>query len=427
VDYDIATRDEIRDLYHDEKVALANSFIQARKRTSLMESKIELLAIYRMNESMKSRKKPDAEGELRTYHYVELCVNDIKAIAERKGGSLYNQMAAVAVSLSNRKFIFKDERSNYFKVSHLYHEVEYNDGTLDIEFEPENEKLFLDLKDNYSLLNLEICFKFSTVGGLQLYKMLKSHVYELQLPEYVPGTSQDDCPSVSFPILLSDLRLQLGYVDLNQPDIELEAKKKKPNADILESLEKKPKYKRWDNFKKNVVDVGIDEINKISDIYINGVTKKCGAHGKVEEIIFSFQRNATYEEKRLTEDKKNKRADKREEPKPKKPLSDDEIYDFIDKMRVFVKEDITTKDLKTIAETAGYDIDKVKKAYEVMEMTEHVENVVGFMISAINNDYEKPVFREKDARKNSKIHNFTERKYTKEQIIEMEKELLKKK
>ena len=53
-------------------------------------------------------------------------------------------------------------------------------------------------------------------------------------------------------------------------------------------------------------------------------------------------------------------------------VSEDEIDDLIDKMRKFSKEDLRIRDYKAIAEAAGYDLDKIKKAFKLADMQENI-------------------------------------------------------
>ena len=59
-------------LYEDKYVALSNALLQAREKASLLESKIELLAIYRMNDGLQTTTKMDAKNRPYDVHFVEI-------------------------------------------------------------------------------------------------------------------------------------------------------------------------------------------------------------------------------------------------------------------------------------------------------------------------------------------------------------------
>lgn len=70
----------------------------------------------------------------------------------------------------------------------------------------------------------------------------------------------------------------------------------------------------------------------------------------------------------------------------------DELFDIIDEMRSIIHEDVRTRELMEIAETAGFDIELVKKAYKAAKNSKtQITNLVGFLIMAIKNDYDPNV------------------------------------
>ena len=86
---------DIDELYANKQVALANSLIQARERTSLFESKIELLAIYKVGEEKNVRKKTDVAGKTYTVHYVDISAKEIRDLMGERAnkGSMYSYIA----------------------------------------------------------------------------------------------------------------------------------------------------------------------------------------------------------------------------------------------------------------------------------------------------------------------------------------------
>lgn len=80
-----------------------------------------------------------------------------------------------------------------------------------------------------------------------------------------------------------------------------------------------------------------------------------------------------------------------------------------------------------IADVAEYDIDKIKKAYDVMCNAGDIDNVVDFLISAIKNGYSEKVEKKAStSAKRNKIKNCEEREYTSEQMDDIEKRWLEK-
>ena len=376
-----AKKNEIDDIFGNKEVALSNALIQAREKTSLLESKIELLAIYRMGENILTRKKTDNRGHSYEVHYVEIMSKEIRKLMGIKGGSIYNNIEAAAYELKTKIYIYRDKGSEQFVMKSLYGDVAYDKGILTIEFNPDTEYLFRELQGNFTRLRLDIAFKFQTNGGFQMYKLLKSYAFELPKPD--PSLSQEECPELIKDYSVSELRLQLGYVDLSQKELQKESLKQSPDNDKLSKHEKKPKYKRWIDFYNRVIAPGIKEINQISDIYISSIDKKNSAHGKIEGVSIRVQHNMKYY-------KKNQFVpESSAEIKRFVPKSEEEIDDFADEVRTIVGGNLRTRDYKVIAEVAEYDMDRIKKAFALADEQKHIDNLAGWVIEAIKNNYEK--------------------------------------
>lgn len=390
-------------LYKDKQVALSNALIQAKKKTSLLESKIELLAIYKLKDESKVIEKKDVDGRLYSVHVVELNSGEIRRLTEKKGGSIYSQMATAAYELKRKVFIYADPENNEFKMDNLYGEITYKDGTMRVEFNPQTEFLFSDLKDNFTKLDLGICFNFRTSAGFMLYKLLRTYMYTL--PDIDLELMQEEQQSIAKKFSLAELRLHLGFVDIDQPEIKKEGMKAHPNVEKMVELQdyrnSRNSYRRWSDLYNRCIKPGIDEINEMpSDIYISNIETIKGAHGKIEEVIFYFQKNRNFYGV-----KKPKKADTK--------LTAEQIDDFIDELRPIFKDvEFKTKDLKVIAQAAEYDRDKIVNAYNVMMKTGNVENAVGFMLSAIKDGYKEPV----SMKKTKGFNDFKQRKYDFEEL-----------
>lgn len=133
--------------------------------------------------------------------------------------------------------------------------------------------------------------------------------------------------------------------------------------------DKKVKYDTWKDFKVRVLDPSVEEINEKTDIYVE-YTLGRGARRRVIDIEFHVELSRKIPSLYM-----------------KKEKSAEEIEDFLDDMRIIMPVVIKTKDLKTIAEAADYDIDKIKKAVDLCNKAGNIENVVVFLIMAIKENY----------------------------------------
>ncbi len=407
---------EIDSLYGNKFVSVANSLLQAREKASLLESKIELLAIARMNENMEEIEKKDIHGHAYKVHLVRIKTKEIKLLCGNvKGGGIYRDIMGAAAEMKRKIYIIADEKSNQFEIKSLYGDARYSNGTLEVEFNPDTEFLFTELKQNYAKIRLDIAFKFQTNGGLQLYKLLRTYLWEL--PDMDESTPQEELPYLTKEYTVSQLRLLLGYVDLNQRDIQKEAVKKSPDYDKIEEMEKKPKYKRWSDFSSRVLEPGIKEINSNSDIYISSIETQKGAHGKIEGVSIKMQHNRSFHEEKM-------QKKEIEIPLPN-ILSEEDIDDFLDEMQEFMVESYKIKDLKAIAKAADYDMDRIKSAYGYMKSSSSDKsNAVGYMIAAIKNDYARGPRVMGSAQATNGFHNFSGRDYSDKYMEEMEQKLI---
>lgn len=394
----------IEETYSSKSIALSNALAQAKEKTSLLESKIEFLAIYKMEGEKFVVDKVDSKGKPYQVNAVSMSTREIRDLMNRKGGSIYEELERAAIELKQKLYIYRDPGHSQFTMKNLYGDVEYKDGKFTVEFNPDTEYLFSELKSNFVKMKLEICFKFKTNGGFQLYKILKSQIYDL--PDVDPDRPQEEQKVKVITTSLSELRLQLGYVDLNLPEIRKEGAKKNPDVEKMNNLEKKPKYKRWTDFYKRVIEPGVKEINKISDVHVASVEKACGAHGKVEDIVIKVQKNVSY-----VDGKKPERAPKAH--KVELAMSNDEIMDILVDIRVLMG--ITTAEAKSIAEKAGYNIELIKEKWD-LRPAEFSKGATAWMLDAIDKDYKRGSTDSKKQRKKNGFDNFKEREYDFDQL-----------
>lgn len=398
-------------IYDNQQVSLSNALIQAREKTSLLESKIELLAIYRMKDEMTTVSKKDAKGRTYSVHQVKINSSEIRQLSGRTGGSLYTDIEAAAYELKQKLYIYRDPKNNQFTMDSLYGEVSYKDGVLTVDFNPATEHLFMNLTGKFTKLRLDIAFKFQTNGGFQMYKLFKSYAYKL--PDVDFDLPQEKQVFLEKTYSLSEFRLQLGYVDLNQPDVKKEASKAHPNSDKMAALEKKPKYKRWNDFNARVVKPGVEEVNAISDIYIAGVEKILGSRGKVEKIRVIIQNNLEFYKKHKMDG--NLKNEKKESVIP---VNEEEIDEFIDKISDIIPLKLKLSEYKAIAKASVYDLDKIKIACDVMDSyNKDIDNVAQFLITAIEENWEVPTKKKVNKRKND-FNDFEQRTYDYDELEE---------
>ena len=61
--------------------------------------------------------------------------------------------------------------------------------------------------------------------------------------------------------------------------------------------------------------------------------------------------------------------------------------ELIEQLKAYIDEPLTKKDYKVLLDAANNNVEKIKKAYDLAAKQKHINNLVGWMKSAIKNDY----------------------------------------
>lgn len=169
---------------------------------------------------------------------------------------------------------------------------------------------------------------------------------------------------------------------------------------LREYFECESKFKQIGEFKRFVLDIAVRDISEYSEFKCTYECRKTGR--TITEIIFFL------EEK---EEQKEKIEKKQEEE------TDLDLDDLIDQLREIIKEPLKTKEYKAILQAAGNNIELIKQKYQIAKKQRKINNLVGWLIKAIQEEYTEPI----EKRKISGFNNIEPRKYD---YNELEKQLL---
>jgi plasmid replication initiation protein len=207
-----------------------NTLIRSSYFLSLTEQRIILLSVALSRQS----KIPITESA-----YVTITANQYLDAFQTNEKSIYTQLKSACDQLFERQFSFKriNENGAVGAVrSRWAQEVEYIDssGSIKILFTKELIFFINELEKNFSQYKLADIAHFSSVYAIRLYELIISWKSVGETPVFE----------------LHDLRQKLG---------------------ILEE-----EYPRMFDFKKYVLDIGINQINEHSNIYVQGIQHKKG-------------------------------------------------------------------------------------------------------------------------------------------------------
>lgn len=151
-------------------------------------------------------------------------------------------------------------------------------------------------------------------------------------------------------------------------------------SELRTILECEKKFKQIGEFKRFVLDIAIKEI---SDRTEYKCTYECNKTGRIiTDIIFYLELKE--QEKEEMEERKEKQEDL-------------DIDDLIDQLREIIHEKLKTKEYKAILEAANNDIELIQSKYQIAKKQRKIDNLVGWLMKAIQEEYSEPVEKKKVA------------------------------
>lgn len=386
-----------------------NNLISSKSKMTLLGRKVFDIAIMNVEEGISE------ENGMPEVHAV-ISGQELKDFMNRKSNSLYEQIkeliepkptkgkGALKPSLLDWRIIIKDDEKQAIVARNVIQTAAFQNGKLKIVFNNDLKKNLIGYKNNYTLLNREIISKFHSNYSYQLYQIFKKTIDKQKALTKEEGLFE-------LRIDLADLKVQLGIVEASENNKLYAAliNDKVNTYDELSKIEDAElvkKIKEYGNFRIYGLEPAKKEINELSDIEMDFEPVTRGYGGDTVAIKFFIKYKDVVDASIVQNASDTGKVD---------------ILDFLDDLRSYMDEvKFTSRELKSIAETAGYDKNKIFKAYDVlMYSSDDISNPVGFMIQAIKDGYEKP--SKTGRKKNSKIHNFKENTYD---FIEFEKQIV---
>lgn len=381
----------------------SNFLISVKTDSSLLENKIMAIAL---------NKIMDVQFDKQTKKiYSRLKAADIRALLNGNGGSFYEQLEETAKLMTGRVIGAKDPEEKTFTYISVITMADYRDGIFTIEWNDHLRKYLVDIGKDFTLLNLNLMTKFKSTWSFRLYEILRSKSFNHK-------NEDQNNTHFEFEYYLSELRFELGSANANLPSVRRYLDKRKVEEEDFDNALKiaikagECSYVEWRNFKRKVLDIAVNEINNnpLSEIHIQYIPVKSGKGGKIRSIKFIT------DIKREEEKKENiiENIDELNE------ISEDDVFDEAWEV---LSKDFKAKEVRVLIREAKYDVEKIRKAYDILKKKRtDTDNKMGFMISAIKEEYDSP---EKKFGKASQ-NDFIERSYTQAEFANLEEILLNK-
>lgn len=336
-----------------------------------------------------------------------LSAKEVQEILNIKGNSVYSQMKTIANKLTgSKKILIEDKVNKKFSSMVLISVCTYvaGKGKMIVKFEPDTTDLVLNLKPSYTKLKLNVYKYLSNFHAMKLYEIFRSNMFKGDVLDITYG--------------INDLKFATLMILTNEKIDDALVAGKISIEEAIEESAKNGGYNTYSSFKR-ALDTAVKEINDFTDINVDMKMIRSGIGGKVtkvrfivtekKQIIIPIDENVDI----ITHDEKE--------------VDDDELFELIDKLREIISEPLKLKDYKTILEVAKYDTLLIEEKYNILKNSNNkVENVVGWMIRAIEDDYTPNVSKKSkesksDTNKKNSFHYQGERVYSDEEIAEIER------
>lgn len=393
------------------------------------------------------------EGYISSFKNTEL-----RKILGNNSGSYYEQIDKLMNTpnfAESWKIIYKDKDIIGFTNLVMGTTYDSRTGTTYIKWNPDMKEKIINLTSNYTELDKSIVFKFKTLYSFSLYQILRSRLC----------LAIDKDKRRGYPILteytfsfdLSEFKFLTGVLSVDIGSKNSEAAtvvKSLQNEQFFQAEQFLPdsikKYTKYTDIRRYVLDKVFKEVNGFdnnnyeeenideylkncenihkTDMHFRFRPIKSGIGGKVSAVEFLVRWDKTADNKYIG----NSQIVQSDKPDVVETVEDkvnNGHMEMLEKLSELIKEPLSFADLKTIATAADWDLEKVRKAYNISQFSK-IHNLVGFLLKAIKENYEEPVAAEKKkkTKKSSAeayLGRYSQREYTEGQMLHIEKEMLR--
>lgn len=399
-----------------QKFKKSNYLINSKYKMTATEHKIFNLSLIKVQYNEKE-KRPIAE----------ISANEVlDMLGRKKSPSIYKEMRTIANHLSgSRKILLEDENKKRFKIMTLINVVEYIDGEgkLLVKFEPDAKDLILDLSTEASELYKLPYSKMKSYHSLRMYETFQSIMFQHQGEE------------ITLIYEVDKLKYETCMIDLTKDTTDELVDGKLSLSDAIKiSANESTEFKQYSSFKRTI-DKAVKDINNFTNLNVTCQSIRAGKGGKVDQLRFII--------KEKSDDVEEINRDNKEDNKDEdvKVMTNDELFDLIDQLRDIITEKLKMSDYKLLLEEADYDLEKIKSKYTLAkESKSKITNLMGWLRSAIKNDYSKNIEIETNEDNKEQVeqvnqqtkgqpkglHFSGERQRTPEEYDELERRLLNK-
>lgn len=264
-----------------KRITNSENLIITKSNYSFLKLKLITIFINDYLNQEPSEYKYDEQNR-RIINYTSSC---LKKLLKVKSGDIYYLLNKVINNMQSINML-KAEESNSWKTVGLISFAKCENNVYEIHFEKDIEK-YLKSISNFSTMNRALTMGFTSIYAFNLYELLSRELYKIN----------DEINIVERFYSIEELHFYLGCVNIEKKEILEEIQKE--NTDLLQL------YKTLDeedilhyifyNFNKNVISVGVNQINEKSDLEISYKIHKNLSSTRVSGIYFyvKYKENST--------------------------------------------------------------------------------------------------------------------------------------
>ena len=363
--------------YRKEVLLKSNYFIGNKYKASVLENKITYLAMLKIQSN-------DYESDA-TGIYVRMKAAEIMSFIESKSGSVYAQLKTVANQMTGNNMGIVDDENERFEFITVINKATYENGVFTIRFANELRDNLINVKKNFTNLPKNIIAKLKKPYSFPLYQLLKSQCY---YSNYYTGERNN---VFALEIGLSELKLDMGVINANEDEVKRVLSNGHGKQRDFDEAVKRAKYKMfdaWGEFDRKCLRPTVEEINEVTDIYVEYKKILAGHGGKVVAIDFTIWVDGAEKQHKevipVAYDVENDKTDIH-------ISTSEKFFMYIDISERLAKTGfiVEVTDIITICEKAYYNKEVIYKAIDVLNNSNKgtIKNVVGFLIKAIQENY----------------------------------------
>lgn len=313
-------------------VIKSNYLVEAPCKLTITEQKIVYLILSMIDKN---------DEDFKDYKFR---VIDFMEKLDLKGQSAYSQLKATTRLLRSRTFTikYKDENGDSHELQTGWvSDADYNDntGTVTFYLSKKLKPFLLQLKEYFTVLELDNLMQMKSVYSTKLYELLKQ------------------------------------YRKIGQRTFDLKELKEKLAIN-------KKSYELYNNFKRKVLLIAQEEINEKTDIYFE--FEEIKEARKVVALKFYINSN-----EKDTSENKEQAIDEEyiDELAAAADDTEDNIEDNIDKVIKITEGKLSNQSIQTLLKVANGDIEKIREKYKLAMQTDNIKDLGKWLYAAILNDY----------------------------------------